>query len=78
MVKLPPCHCQYNPIELIWAKVEGEVAEKNNTFKISDVEKLLHDALDRVTKEDWITRVKHTENLENEDFEKECARAITI
>lgn len=78
VVRLPPYHCQYNPIELIWAKVKGEVAEKNNTFKITDVEKLMHDALDRVTKDDWIARVQHAENLQREDFEKECARAITI
>ena len=25
-IRLSPYHCQYNPIELIWAKVKGEVA----------------------------------------------------
>ncbi|KAL4119462.1 hypothetical protein QTP88_012269 [Uroleucon formosanum] len=28
MVRLPPYHCQYNPIELIWAQVKSEVAKK--------------------------------------------------
>lgn len=43
VVRLPPYYCQYNLIELIWAKVkgEGEVAEKNNTFKMKDVHMLL-------------------------------------
>ena len=27
VVRLPPYHCQYNPIELIWAQVKGYVAE---------------------------------------------------
>jgi transposase len=30
VVRLPPYHCQYNPIELIWAQFKGRVAEKNN------------------------------------------------
>ena len=28
VITLPPYHCQYNPIELIWAQVKGEVAKK--------------------------------------------------
>lgn len=29
VVRLPPYHCQYNPIELIWAQVKTYVAKKN-------------------------------------------------
>lgn len=75
VVRLPPYHCQYNPIELVWAQVKGEVASKNNTFKIKDVERLLNEALDNVTIEDWASRVRHAEKLQNEDFERECGRA---
>jgi len=45
VIRLPPYHCQYNPIELIWAQVKGEVVTKNSTFKIADVEKLMHEAI---------------------------------
>jgi transposase len=38
VIRLPPYHCQYNPIELICAKVEGEFAQLNDTFRLSDVE----------------------------------------
>lgn len=78
VVRLPPYHCHYNPIEMVWAKVKGEVASRNNTFKIKDVERLLHDAIDNVTVEDWAARVKHAEKLQIEDYEKECARIATI
>jgi len=33
VVRLPPYHCQYNPIELIWAQVKGEVAKKTALSK---------------------------------------------
>ncbi|XP_054257237.1 uncharacterized protein LOC128999434 [Macrosteles quadrilineatus] len=78
VVRLPPYHCQYNPIELVWAKVKGEVASKNKTFKLKDVEQLVHDALNNVTKEDWKSRVLHAEALQEEDFKKECVRTVTI
>lgn len=78
VIRLPPYHCQYNPIEMIWAKVKTEVAEKNKTFKIKDVEKLTHDSIDNVSKEDWISRVNHAERLQEEDFVKECVRSDVL
>lgn len=78
VVRLPPYHCQYNPIELIWAKVKRDVAENNKTFKLSDVETLVREALGRVTKEDWQSRIKHAEKLQEDDVDKECARADNL
>jgi len=49
VIQLPPYHCQYNPIELIWAQVKNKVATKNNTFKLVDIKKLTHEALDSIT-----------------------------
>jgi len=61
VVRLPPYHCQYNPIEMIWAQVKGQVATKNTTFKMADVENLMHEAIDAVTKEEVVNCVRHTE-----------------
>ena len=46
---MPPYHCQYNPIELIWAQVKRYVANKNTTFRLADIELLAHEALDGTT-----------------------------
>lgn len=78
VIRLPPYHCQYNPIELIWAKVKGEVADQNSTFRLADVERLIHQSLDNVTVQDWVSRVAHTENLQEEDFRKEVARDSVV
>ncbi|KAF0751470.1 piggyBac transposable element-derived protein 4-like [Aphis craccivora] len=78
VIRLPPYHCQYNPIELIWAQVKAEVAKNNNTFKMADVEKLAHAAIDAVTQNDWENCVAHAEKIQNEDNEKEILRDISL
>jgi len=74
VIRLPPYHWQYNPIELIWAQVKNQVVAKNKTFKMVDIEKLTHEALDSVTKHDWEKYVRHTEELQDRDNEKEIMR----
>lgn len=50
VVRLPPYHCQYNPIELIWVQVKGYVS-KRNTFRIADLKPLTEESIANVTKE---------------------------
>ncbi|PSN56834.1 hypothetical protein C0J52_08287 [Blattella germanica] len=45
VIRLPPYHCELNPIELIWAQVKGYVARNNKTFNIKDVKRLLAEAV---------------------------------
>ncbi|KAL4123310.1 hypothetical protein QTP88_015508 [Uroleucon formosanum] len=78
VVRLPPYHCQYNPIELIWAQVKGKVATNNSTFKMVDVERLTHEALDLVSKSDWEKCVKHAETIQDEDYQKEILMDIVL
>ncbi|KAL4101216.1 hypothetical protein QTP88_021236 [Uroleucon formosanum] len=74
VIRLPPYHCQYNPIELIWTQVKSQGAKNNHTFKMVDIERLTHEALDAVTKEDWEKCVRHTEQLQELDNQKEILR----
>ncbi|XP_025203228.1 uncharacterized protein LOC112600257 [Melanaphis sacchari] len=74
VIRLPPYHCQYNPIELIWAQVKGQVAKNNKTFKMCDIERLTHEALDSVTQHDWEKCARHAEELQDKDNEKEIMR----
>jgi transposase len=53
VIRLPSYHCQYNSMELIWVQVKREVTDRNKTFKLADIERLMSDAIDRVTVEDW-------------------------
>lgn len=69
VVRLFPYHCQYNPIELIWALVKGKVTEKNNTFKMTDIE--VNSDLDAVTTEDWTKYGEHCNKTQDNDLMKE-------
>lgn len=64
VLRLPPYHCELNPIELIWARVKQEVASKNITFKPNDAERLLREAVDNVTAVHWHDCVEHVKKME--------------
>lgn len=72
-VHLPPYHPDLNPIELVWSKVKRGVAEKNFTFKISDIERLTHDAMDDVSNEFWDSCCRHVQDLEQKYWEQDIA-----
>ena len=72
IVRLPPYHCQYNPIELIWGQVKNYVAKRND-FKMANLKPLLQEALQQVTKENWSNAVRHVKNLQIEDSEGDNA-----
>lgn len=70
-VRLPPYHCQFNPIELIWAQVKNEVAKENSGFKLSTVKDTTVRAIERVTPENWINAIMHVEKVLEEYWEKD-------
>lgn len=41
ILRLPPYHCELNPIELAWAAVKGHVKKNNTTYKLCGVKTLL-------------------------------------
>lgn len=59
VLRLPPYHCEFNPIELAWAMVKKYVKAKNTTYKLDDVRQLLNTAIERVTKENWENFIRH-------------------
>lgn len=59
VLRLPPYHCELNPIELIWGQVKNEVARKNTTFKLAEVKELLVNALEAVNAETWQKAIQH-------------------
>jgi len=73
VIRLPPYHCQYNAIELILAQV-SEVVKNKKAFNMDDIERLIHEALDAVTTDDWDKCVRQAEHMQDLDNQKEILR----
>lgn len=63
--RLPPYHCELNPIELIWAQVKSDVAKNNTTFKLNDVKCLFESAISKISAQSWQNCIRHV--LKEED-----------
>ncbi|XP_061704644.1 uncharacterized protein LOC133515996 [Cydia pomonella] len=59
VLRLPPYHCELNPIEMIWSQVKGYVANNNKTFKLAEVKQLLREGISKVNAESWKKCIKH-------------------
>jgi len=64
--RLPPYHCELNPIEMVWSQIKRYVARNNKTFKLEDVKKLVLEAINEVTADQWNNYENHVVKVENE------------
>lgn len=65
ILRLPPYHCELNPIELIWAQLKGNVAKRNTTFKLSNVKTLVLEEFAKITSEHWKSAINHVIKIED-------------
>ncbi|XP_025192116.1 uncharacterized protein LOC112592312 [Melanaphis sacchari] len=65
VLRLPPYHCELNPIELAWSVVKNHVKANNKTFKLADVHNLLIEGTVKVTVEMWKNFISHTTKAED-------------
>lgn len=66
VVRLPPYHCDLNPIELVWAIVKKRIAQKNVGGQ--NVAKLAEEVFESITSQEWKNCVDHVTKIENEYF----------
>ncbi|KAM7315596.1 uncharacterized protein ISCGN_005379 [Ixodes scapularis] len=71
VLRLPPYHCELNPIELIWGQVKNEVARSNSSFKLKDVKVLLEQAIKNITKDNWTAAIQHVKKMEKQFWEND-------
>ena len=78
MLRLPPYHCDLNPIELIWADVKRFVSENNTTFKKNDVRVLIGDAFSAIDKKKWKNACEHVKSIERKYFKSDNVQSVPI
>ena len=62
-LRLPPFHCNLNPIELVWAQLKDYVARHNKTFKLADVRQLVGEGLLEVTADRWQGAIRQEQKM---------------
>lgn len=69
ILRLPPYHCELNPIEMAWSSVKHHVNISNTTIKLDDVKNLLLEGIERVDATMWKNFIRHTKTLEDKFYE---------
>lgn len=69
ILRLPPYHCELNPIELAWSSVKNYVRMNNTTYKLPEVKNLLHEGIDHVSPDMWKNFIRHTKKEEEKFWE---------
>lgn len=60
MVRLPPYHCEFNPIELVWAKAKAAVAKRNVTYNLKEAMRIMREETEACGPEYWAKVNRHT------------------
>ena len=68
VVRLPPYHCELNPIELCWSQVKGHIKEHNSKFTLSAVRDLTYEGFKRVGPEQWQKNITHVREKVEDHF----------
>jgi len=69
VLRLPPYHCELNPIELAWSSVKNHVRMNNTTYKLPDVKKSLIEGINLVDAQMWKNFISHTKKEEVKFYE---------
>ena len=63
IVRLPPYHCQLNPIEPIWGIEKNYVASENKEHKLSEVEDLFRKKKEEIDQETCKKCIEHVKRI---------------
>lgn len=69
ILRLPPYHCELNPIQMVWSMIKRYVKCNNNTFKIQEVKLLFQEGIERMTTEHWRNFINYVSNEEKKMWE---------
>lgn len=80
VVRSPPYMCEFNAIELAWAKVKRLIRENNTTgeFSLEALQQQTKEAISAVTKEDWAGYCRHVETLEKQYVENDRLMELVV
>ncbi|XP_050665072.1 uncharacterized protein LOC126965483 [Leptidea sinapis] len=66
VLRLPPYHCDLNPIELIWSVLKRRVAEKNVGQEANKIVHITEEEFATITAEEWNKECEHVIKMEDQ------------
>ena len=70
-LRLPPYHCQFNPIELLWGIIKNDVAANNTEFKLDAMKALTEKAIDNVSLQTIKMAFEHAKKIEEAYWQRD-------
>lgn len=71
ILRLPPYHCDLNPIEMIWSSMKRHVADHNIGKSDSEMPQLISNGFNAISAEEWQKHCGHVKKIENEYIDKD-------
>ena len=71
ILRLPPYHCELNPIKLAWAAEKNYVAGENKDMSLDSVEKLFRKKSEELPEDFWRKCVEHVKKIEENYWESD-------
>ena len=65
---LPPRHCEFNPIEMIWSDFKGYIARNNSSYKETSVIRLFKETRSHFNAWRWATFEIHVVEKVNKNL----------
>ena len=72
LLRLPPYHCELNPIEMVWSQLKHFIKMNNTTFKKDEVLKLITKGYELISPSNWSNYIKHVKEIELRMWEADC------
>ncbi|KAG8238540.1 hypothetical protein J437_LFUL018354 [Ladona fulva] len=63
--RLPPYHCELNPIELVWSLLKRHIAVHNISFHVKEMQSLIEKAFEVITTDNWASYCQHFQKVED-------------
>ena len=76
ILRLPPYHCELNPIELVWSSFKSRVAAKNTMQKLDFVQNLAHEVFHEMPTLFAKNCFQHVRKLEDQFWKKDSLDQI--
>ena len=72
VLRLPPYHCDLNPIEMVWGITKNYVARQNTSFKLADIMPLVSEGLDTVKPSSFKSCIKRVQRIEDDYWRRDA------